>query len=95
MGGQPGSSYDDPRDYEEWCDWNDADIEEGYYHPDRLNEEGGFVYFKDAFGTDTDPIVVASVISEASQQRYPPRGRQTFVVTMGWDPEKSLSSSEI
>ena len=66
MGGQPGSfDYDDPRDYEEWCDWNDADIEEGYYHPDRLNEEGGFVYFKDVFEPDMDPIVVASVISDA------------------------------
>ena len=66
MGGQPGSfDYDDPRDYEEWCDWND--IEEGYYHPDRLNEEGGFVYFRDVFGADMDPIVVAFVISEAEQ----------------------------
>ena len=27
VGGQPGSfDYDDPRDYEEWCDWNDADV---------------------------------------------------------------------
>ena len=25
--------YDDPRDYEEWCDWNDVDVEEGYYDP--------------------------------------------------------------
>ena len=67
-GGQPGSfDYDDPRDYKEWCDWNDADIEEGYYDPDRLNEEGGFVYFKDVFGADMDLIVVASVISEAEQ----------------------------
>ena len=25
---QPGFfDYDDPRDYEEWCDWNDVDIE--------------------------------------------------------------------
>ena len=23
--------YDDPRDYEEWCDWNDPDVAEGYY----------------------------------------------------------------
>ena len=24
---QPGSfDYDDPRDYEEWCDWNDVDV---------------------------------------------------------------------
>ena len=31
--GQPGSfDYDDPRDYE-WCDWNDVNIEEGYYDP--------------------------------------------------------------
>ena len=25
VGGQPSSfDYDDPRDSEEWCDWNDA-----------------------------------------------------------------------
>ena len=25
VGSQPGSfDYDDPRDYEEWCDWNDT-----------------------------------------------------------------------
>ena len=31
---QPGSfDYDDPSDYEEWCDWNDVDVEEGYYDP--------------------------------------------------------------
>ena len=25
--------YDDPRDYEEWCAWNDIDEDEGYYVP--------------------------------------------------------------
>ena len=25
--------YDDPRDYEEWCAWNDVDEDEGYYVP--------------------------------------------------------------
>ena len=31
---QPGFfDYDDPWDYEEWCDWNDVDVEEGYYDP--------------------------------------------------------------
>ena len=26
----PGYGYDyDPRDYEEWCDWNDPDVAEG------------------------------------------------------------------
>ena len=41
---QPGSfDYDDPRDYEEWCAWNDVDIEEGYYDPFQPDEGGGFV----------------------------------------------------
>ena len=32
--GQPGYfDYDDPRDYEEWCAWNDVDEDEGYYAP--------------------------------------------------------------
>ena len=57
--------YDDPRDYEEWCDWNYADAAEGYYHPDRLHGEGGFVYFKDAFGPDMDSVVVSSVMCAA------------------------------
>ena len=37
----PGDfDYDDPRDYEEWCDWNDTELVEGYYHPDHLQEDG-------------------------------------------------------
>ena len=44
VGGQPDYfDCDDPRDYEEWCDWNDAEAAEGYYHPDHLHEKGGFV----------------------------------------------------
>ena len=32
--GQPGYfDYDDPRDYEEWCAWNDVEEDEGYYAP--------------------------------------------------------------
>ena len=61
---QPGS-FD--YDYEEWCDWNDDDIEEGYYDPDQLNEEGGFVSFGDVFGMDIDTVVFASVMCEAGQ----------------------------
>ena len=35
--GQPGSfDYDDPRDYEEWCDWNDVNIEEDIMIPSSL-----------------------------------------------------------
>ena len=57
VGGQPDYfDFDDPWDYGEWCDWNDAEAAEGYYHPDHLHEDGGFVYFKDAFGTDIDPV---------------------------------------
>ena len=66
LNGQAGYfDYYDPRDYEEWCDWNDADAAEGYYHPDRLHGEGGFVYFKDAFGLDMDSVVVSSVMCAA------------------------------
>ena len=57
--------YDDPRDYEEWCDWNDAVAAEGYCHPAHMHEEGGFVYFKDAFGPDMDSVVVSSVVCAA------------------------------
>ena len=65
---QPGSfDYDDPRDYGEWCAWNDVDIEEGYYDPFQPNEGGGFVSPGDAFGMDTDTVVVASVVCEAKQ----------------------------
>ena len=68
MSGQPSYlDYDDPRDYEEWCDWNETDAAEGYYHPDRLLEDGGFVYFKDAFGPDIDPVVVSSGMCAAEQ----------------------------
>ena len=54
-------------DYEEWCDWNDVDIEEGYYDPFQPNVGGGFVSPRDAFGMDTDTVVVASVVCEAKQ----------------------------
>ena len=38
---------------------------EGNYHPDRLHEEGCFVYFKDAFGPDMNSVVVSSVMCAA------------------------------
>ena len=42
--GQSGSfDYDDPMDYEEWCDWNDVVVEEGYYDPFQPDVEGRFV----------------------------------------------------
>ena len=45
---QPGFfDYDDPRDYEKWCDWNDVDVDEGYYDPFRPDMEGGFVSLRD------------------------------------------------
>ena len=68
LSGQAGYfDYDDPRDYEEWCDWNDADAAEGYYHPGRLHEDGRFVYFKNAFGPDMDSVVVSLVMCAAEQ----------------------------
>ena len=57
--------YDDPRDYEEWCDWNDPDVAEGYYDPFRPNVEGGFVFPRTAFGVDTETVVAASVLCGA------------------------------
>ena len=36
--GQPAYfDYDDPRDYEEWCAWNDIEENEGYYIPFQLD----------------------------------------------------------
>ena len=65
---RPGSfDYDDPQDYEEWCAWNDVDIEEGYYNPFQPNERGGFVSPGDVFETDIDTVVVASVVCEVKQ----------------------------
>ena len=44
VGSQPGSfDYDDPWIYEEWCDCNDVDVEEGYYDPFQPDVEGRFV----------------------------------------------------
>ena len=43
---EPGYfDYDDPSDYEEWCDWNDVDEDEGYYDP-FPPECGGRVFFR-------------------------------------------------
>ena len=65
VGSQPGSfDYDDPRNYEEWCDWNDVHIEEGYYDPFQPDVEGRFVSPGTAFVMDTYTVVVASVMSE-------------------------------
>ena len=36
------SDYDDPRDYEEWCAWNDVDEDEGYYVPFQSDVAGVF-----------------------------------------------------
>ena len=52
-------------DYEEWCDWNDVDVEEGYYDPFQPDVEGRFVSPRTAFEMDTDTVVVASVMCEA------------------------------
>ena len=67
-----GDSYDydegvdsGPRDSEEWCDWNDVDVEEGYDDPFRPDVGEGFVSAGTAFGMDTDTVVVASVVCEA------------------------------
>ena len=38
---QPGPfDYDDLRNYEEWCDWNDVNVEKGYYNPFQPDENG-------------------------------------------------------
>ena len=50
---------------EEWCDWNDVDVEEGYYDPFQPDVEGRFVSPGTSFGMDTDTVVVASVVCEA------------------------------
>ena len=72
LSGQPSYfDYDDPHDYEEWCDWNDADAAEGYYHPDHLHGDGGFVYFKDAFGPDFSSCFFRDVCRRT--------GRDTFL----------------
>ena len=64
----PGDfDYDDPWDYEEWCDWNDTETVEGYYHPDHLHEDGGFVYFKDAFEPELDQVVSSGDVYAAAQ----------------------------
>ena len=63
----PGDfDYDDPRDYEEWCDWNDTETVEGYNHPDHLDEDG-FVYFKDAFEPELDQVVLSEDVYAAAQ----------------------------
>ena len=69
----PGDfDYDDPRDYEEWCDWNDTEKVEGYYHPDHLHEDGGFVYFKDAFEPELDQVVPSGDVYAAAQVVFQP-----------------------
>ena len=57
--------YDDPRDYEKWCDWNDLDVAEGYYVLFRPDVEGGFVFPKTAFGVDTETVVATWVLCGA------------------------------
>ena len=62
--GQPGYfDYDDPRDYEEWCAWNDVEEDEGYYAPFPPDVAGQFLLLSGtAFEKNTDPVVVASVV---------------------------------
>ena len=59
--------YDDLQDYEEWCDWNDTETVEGYYHADHLHEDGGFVYFKDVFEPELDQAVCSGDVYAAAQ----------------------------
>ena len=53
--------YDDLRDYKEWCERDDAEAAEGYWHA------GGFVYFRDAFGPELDPVALS--VSECAAVR--------------------------
>ena len=59
--GQPEYfDYDHPRDYEEWCAWNDVDEDEGYYAPFPPNVEGGVLF--------SEVVVVNSVGYEPSKE---------------------------
>ena len=62
--GQPGDfDYDDPRDYEEWCAWNDVDEDEGYYAPFPPNVKDGNFF--------SEVVVIDSVVYEPSKEEMP------------------------
>ena len=66
--GQPGFlDYDDPRDYEEWCDCNNVDVEEEYHNPFRLDVGERFNSPGTTFVMDTDIVVVASIVCDAQK----------------------------
>ena len=93
---QPGSfDYDDPRDYEEWCDWNDVDVEDGNYDPFQPDVEGRFVSPGIAFGMDTDAVVVDSVVCEAKNVDLQISELPGLMVTLVQDPGRPFRSLEI
>ena len=50
--------YDDPRDFEEWCAWNDVDEEEGYYAPCSSDVMDRISFPGTACGRDADTVGV-------------------------------------
>ena len=64
------SDYDDPRDYQEWCDWNDVDDDDGYYDPFQPGVEGEFFSPGNASGMVTDAVVVASVMCVGKHEDF-------------------------
>ena len=59
--------YNDPKDYEEWCAWNDVDEDEGYYVPFPQDVAGGF-FFEAVLEMDLETVVVDSVVHEPSKE---------------------------
>ena len=64
---RPGScDYDDPRDYQEWCDWSDVEDDDGYYNPFKTGVEEEIVTSGGALGMVADAAVVAAVMCSES-----------------------------
>ena len=78
--GPPGDFYD-PRDYESGWERNDAEEAEGYWLTDRLHEDGGFVYFKDAFGPELAPVALSMRGTLLARLCFLPRSCRTCMGT--------------
>ena len=73
--------YDDPRNYEEWCDWNDPDVVEGYYNPFRPDVEG--LSFLGLFSEWTQKLLLLHrYCVERRVWIYPSQNKRTSIVIL-------------
>ena len=96
------SDYDDPRDYREWYDWSDIEVDEGYCDPFREEVGGESVITSCKSGMIVDDAVIAAVqehgdtlcLSDYSGNIDPGPGECFQGPEVDWTPRRRVGSGD-